>query len=157
VSRYVNTSTGWITVAGMLCLGAGTALAAWHARSRMLGFASAAILVAAVFPADPPGNWSSPTLPDVIHGQAAMVAFAGLALAALVNTQARVLAWVAIGATAVMAVTLVDVMTVRGLGIGSVPTFFGLAERIALLAYVAWMTAVVVVAEPGGDRDALEV
>jgi len=157
VSRYVNASLGWVTVVGLFCLGIGTALVAWRVRSRVLGVAAAATGVAAVFPADPPGNWSNPTLSDTIHGQAAMLAFAALALSALVVKEARILAWVAVGSTAFMMVTLVDVMTVRWLATATIPTFFGLTERVALLAYVAWMIAAVLLSEPKGDRDAFPV
>jgi len=157
VSRYVNASLGWVTVVGLFCLGIGTALVAWRVRSRVLGVAAAATAVAAVFPADPPGNWSNPSLSDTIHGQSAMLAFAALALSALVVKEARILAWVAVGSTAFMVVTLVDVMTVRWLATGTIPTFFGLTERVALLAYVAWMIAAVLLSEPKGDRDAFPV
>lgn len=156
VSRYVNTSLGWVTVLGLFCLGIGTALTAWRVRSRVLGVAAAAIGVAAVFPADPPGNWSNPSLSDTVHGQAAMLAFAALALSALLVRRARILGWVAVGATAVMMATLVDVMTVRALSTATFPTFFGLTERVALLAYVVWMIAAVV-SEPKEEQHALQV
>lgn len=160
VSRYVNTSAGWVTVAGMFCLGIGTALAAWRVRSRVLAVAAAAIMVAAAFPADPPGNWNNPSLSDTIHGQAALLAFVALALSVLVARQAhptaKPLGWVAVGATAVMLTTLIDVMTVRELGTSTIPTFFGLTERIALLAYVVWMIALMV-SGPKEDQHALAV
>lgn len=150
VSRYVNTSVGWITVVGLFCFGIGTALTAWRTRSKVLGVASVAILVAAVFPADPPGNWSNPTLSDTIHGQAALVAFVALIVAAWRSR--RALGWTVVATTIVMLVTMVDVMSVRALSTDSFPTFLGLTERIALFAYVAWMIAMV-----RRDRNAVTV
>lgn len=154
VSRYVNTSTGWLTTAGLLCACAGAALTAWQARPAtrsgrsgrlLLWLFAAAVLMAALAPADPPGNWSNPSTSEIVHGQAAMVAFASLPVAAVLLSRslgrARALAWTTAATTAIMMVTLIDVMTVRALSVGNFPTLLGLTERLALLSYVAWLIA----------------
>lgn len=152
VSRYVNTATGWVTTLGLFCFGVGAALTAWHTRSKLLAAAAILVVVAAVVPADPPGHWSNPSLSDTIHGVTALAAFAGLTVSAL-RLGNRRFGQVAVAATVVMTVTLVDVMTVRRLGAGDVPTFLGLTERVALMAYVAWMIATVL-AKRNDGRDA---
>ncbi len=153
ISRYVNTSTGWLTVLGMVCLAVGAGLAVRRVPPELrlgriaLGTFAAAVLIAAAFPADPPGNWSNPSLADTVHGQAAMVAFVAFPIAAVALSRddraLRTLAWAAVGATAIMAVTLIDVITVRELGVAGLPTLLGLTERIALVTYVAWLIAIV--------------
>lgn len=152
VSRYVNTSTGWLTVIGLLCASAGAALTAWQLRpaSRggrigrvLLWVFAATVFVAAIAPADPPGNWSRPSTSEMVHGQAAMVAFFSLPAAAVLlsrdHRRAGALAWTTVTATAIMMVTLVDVMTGRVLGFGGFPTLLGLTERLTLVSFIAWM------------------
>jgi hypothetical protein len=153
VSRYVNTSAGWLVVLGMVSLAAAAALTAWQMPAQRglgriaLGTFAAAVLIAAVFPADPPGNWSNPSLADMVHGQAAMVAIVAFPIAAVLLSRGdgptTALAWVATCATLAMAVTLVDVMTVRALGVAGLPSLLGLTERIALVSYVAWLVTAV--------------
>lgn len=152
VSRYVNTSTGWLTVAGLLCASVGAALTAWQLRPAgrggrigivLLWMFAAAVFVAAIAPADPPGNWSNPSMSEIVHGQAAMVAFVSLPAAAVLlsrdHRRTAALAWTTVAAAAIMMVTLVDVMTGRVLGFGGFPTLLGLTERLALVSFIAWM------------------
>lgn len=161
VSRYVNTSTGWLTVVGLLCASAGAALTAWQLRpaSRggrigrvLLWVFAAAVFVAALAPADPPGNWSSPSMSELVHGQVAMVAFLSFPAAAVLlsrdHRRAGALAWTTVAAAAIMMVTLVDVMTGRVLGFGGFPTLLGLTERIALVSFIAWMITMLVARRP---------
>ncbi|WP_411070647.1 DUF998 domain-containing protein [Streptomyces sp. cmx-4-25] len=90
LSRYVHGTAGWLLPAALLAVGAASAVLAVRlgAGTRRAGRAAlvvwtAGILVAALFPADPPGHWRRPSLSELVHGNAAFLAFAALPTAAL--------------------------------------------------------------------------
>jgi len=95
MSYYVHGAQGWLLTAGLLGLGlgsvaltAGLATAAAGPGSRVgrwfLALWSVGVLLAGIFPADPPGNWDKPlSRAGMIHGNAALVAFVALPVAAL--------------------------------------------------------------------------
>ena len=149
VSRFVNTGAGWLVPLGLVAVAlAGAALTVTVARSGagrvgtwLLGIWSAGVLVAAIFPADPPGHWDDPSVSETVHGLAAWAAFAAFLVAAVVLTRAwprdPVLTWATVAVVAGMilfVVTLVDVMVSR-----SLPPVVGLTERLSLAANLAWM------------------
>ena len=167
VSRYVNGSVGWLVTLALLAIGvASAALTARLGRlsgpstgrtaARRTGRAALAVwavgvLVAAAFPADPPGRWSRPSVSEMVHGAAAWPAFVALPVAALLLTGSLAARW-PVGRTALFAATaasvlttvalavcLVDVMDGPSLGLGSAPTLVGLVERLAIAADLAWL------------------
>ncbi|WOX20132.1 DUF998 domain-containing protein [Streptomyces solicathayae] len=177
VSRYVNGSAGWLVTLALVAIGAASALLAARLGrlpgggvARRTGRTALAVwaggvLVAAVFPADPPGHWSRPTLSEMVHGTAAMPAFVALPLAALVlagplgarwpagRTALRALAAASVVTTVALAVCLVDVMDGPSLGVGSAPTLVGLVERLAIAADLAWLALAATAVSTGIRND----
>ncbi|GAA3470515.1 DUF998 domain-containing protein [Nonomuraea roseola] len=149
VSRFVNTGAGWLVPLGLaavaLAAAALTVAAAHTGASRagtwLLGIWSAGVLVAAIFPADPPGRWDNPSVSETVHGLAAWAAFLAFMIAAVLLTKTWPRDALLTGTTIVVVagmilfvVTLVDVMIAR-----SLPPVVGLTERIAIAANLAWM------------------
>lgn len=184
VSRYVNGTAGWLITLAILCMGAASAVLVGQlgrltgqaapvagASARRIGrWALAAwaagVLVAGVFPADPPGQWSNPSTSELVHGMSAWLAFAAFPVAALLLTRALAARWPAgrlalagcaaasILTTGALAVFLADVMGGPSLGIGETPTLVGLVERLVVAANLAWLGLAAVAAArsvPGGD------
>ncbi|PWI07644.1 hypothetical protein DIZ27_26945 [Streptomyces sp. NWU339] len=174
ISRYVNGTAGWlITVALLLIAGVSAVLAvrlrragAPRAGRWALRVWTAGVLVAGVFPADPPGQWGRPSTADIVHGTAAVWAFLALPVAALVLHRWLVGRWargaavprVVLGtllvSTAVLLVCLVDVMDGPSLGVGGVPTVVGLVERVAFGADLVWLALATVAASRPAVRPA---
>ncbi|MEU6297333.1 DUF998 domain-containing protein [Streptomyces erythrochromogenes] len=170
LSRYVHGTAGWLLPAALLAVGAASALLVVRlgAGTRRAGRAAlvvwtAGVLVAALFPADPPGRWSRPSLSELVHGNAAFLAFAALPTAAVLlrgtltdrrpglRAPLNVLTAASVTATAALAVFLVDVMHGGpSLGLGGAPTLVGLAERLVLAADFGWIAVALTVA---GDHD----
>jgi hypothetical protein len=164
ISHYVHAPHGgWLISLGLLSMavasGTLTGLAAAYTRGGrvgpvLLGVWTAALLVAGVFPADPPGRWTqSPTMAGALHGFAGMLAFAMLPAAAVVlrRVWGRDPRWrpVAAGLTATAAlsvaafvlfmITFVDVLDGPSLAVGPWATVTGFAERVMVWAYVGWL------------------
>ncbi|QES06990.1 DUF998 domain-containing protein [Streptomyces venezuelae] len=152
VSRYVNLPHGWLVTVGLLAVAAGSAAVAVRAAGSgwggwLLHVWAGCVLVAAVFPADPPGTWSRPSLSDGVHGVAAWTGFLALAIAIVRLTvvgrrasawasKARgltVLAWASSVAFVLFAVAFVD----RAVLTHTAP--LGLAERIVIALNLAWL------------------
>ncbi|MFE6905473.1 DUF998 domain-containing protein [Streptomyces erythrochromogenes] len=170
LSRYVHGTAGWLLPAALLAVGAASALLVVRlgAGTRRAGRAAlvvwtAGLLVAALFPADPPGRWSRPSPSELVHGNAAFLAFAALPTAAVLlrgtltdrrpglRAPLNVLTAASVTATAALAVFLVDVMHGGpSLGMGGAPTLVGLAERLVLAADFGWIAVALTVA---GDHD----
>lgn len=171
ISHYVHAPRGgWLIPAGTLVLGVASAASTWliaaytgrgtgrgRAGVALLGVWSVALLVAAVFPTDPPGRWDQPpTVAGMLHGSAAMLAFAALPAAALVlgrvwrrDPRLRPLRGAAAVATALsitayllFMVTFVDVHDGPSLAVGGWETLTGLAERSMVWAYAGWLAVV---------------
>lgn len=149
VSRFVNTGAGWLVPLGLAAIGIAaavlTAAVARTGTSRagtwLLGIWSAGVLVAAIFPADPPGRWDNPSASETVHGLAAWAALLSFMVAAVLLTRAWPRDNLLAGVTVVVVVgmilfvvTLVDVMVAR-----SLPPVVGVTERIVLAADLAWM------------------
>ncbi|MFD6418680.1 DUF998 domain-containing protein [Streptomyces sp. NPDC060194] len=176
LSRYVHGTAGWLLPAALLAVGAASTVLAARlgAGTRRAGRAAllvwtAGILVAALFPADPPGHWSRPSPSELVHGNAAFLAFAALPTAAVLlrgtltarrpglRTALAVLTAASVTATAALAVLLVDVMDGGpSLGLGGVPTLVGLVERLVIAADFGWIALATAAAgtraRPGRDR-----
>ncbi|MGW0779986.1 DUF998 domain-containing protein [Streptomyces sp. NPDC002913] len=152
ISRYVNLPHGWLVTVGLLAVAAGSAaLAVRDTGDRWGGWLlrcwAGCVLVAAVLPADPPGNWSSPSVSDGVHGIAAWAGFLALATAVVRLTVVwrrdpawasktrglTVLAWASSVAFVLFAVAMVD----RAALTHTAP--LGLAERILLVLNLAWL------------------
>ncbi|WP_328485665.1 DUF998 domain-containing protein [Streptomyces zaomyceticus] len=178
VSRYVHGTGGWLITLALLSIGSASAVVArwsWHLPGRpaarraargALAVWAGGVLVAGLFPADPPGQWGRPSTSDLIHGTAALPAFLALPLAATVSLRGLMTVWPAgrrallavtaasAVATVALAVFLVDVMSGGpSLGLGGAPTLVGLVERLAITADVAWV-ALAAVAVSRDRRDA---
>ncbi|MFB7512770.1 DUF998 domain-containing protein [Streptomyces sp. NPDC056144] len=164
LSRYVHGTAGWLLPAALLAVAAASALlvirlAGTHRRAgRMaLGVWTVGIFVAGLFPADPPGHWHRPSTSELVHGNAAFLAFAALPTAAVLlrkalaarrpglRTALTVLTAASVTTTAALAVFLVDVMDGGpSLGLGGAPTLVGLVERLVLAADLGWVALAVV-------------
>ena len=165
VSYYVHGNHGWLLTTGLIALGiASLALTAALVRATegsgartgrwLLGIWSVGVLLGGVFPADPAGNWSAPpSVPGMIHGIAAMVAFLALPTGALFLARsfrrdprwkeaARLLFGLAM-ATAVSLVVFYGSLMPVFIRPGP-PVLLGLSERILLGLYVVWLAAVAI-------------
>ncbi|MEU4620528.1 DUF998 domain-containing protein [Actinoplanes sp. NPDC023801] len=162
VSHYVHAPAGWLIPAALFSLGTAAALlrkpltasGSSRAGRRLLAAFTAAVLTGALFPADPPGRWDQPpTVSGIVHGTAALIAFSALPAAAIVLTRtwrrdrrwqpvARPLTVTAALCTvtcAALAVLFADVTDGPSLTAGPWESLVGLAERLALWSYVAWL------------------
>jgi hypothetical protein len=157
VSHYVHAPrAGWLIPAALACLATAGALL-----TRLIGPAgrpgrvllriwTVAVLAGAVFPADPPGRWDQPpTVAGLVHGLAALTAFTVLPAAALTLTLTRrpvsgpaaVTAALTVLTYLLLVAAFVDVQDGPSLTVGAAESLIGLAERVALWAYVAWLAA----------------
>ncbi|GHA80625.1 DUF998 domain-containing protein [Streptomyces termitum] len=172
ISRYVNGTAGRLITLALLLVAGASALAgvllhragAPRAARRILAVWTAGVLVAGIFPADPPGRWSRPSTADLVHGTAATPAFLALPVAALLlhrwaagrwargAVALRAVLGTSLLATAALLVCLVDVMDGPSLGLASWPTLVGLVERIAFGAALAWLALIAVAAVRTEDR-----
>ncbi|TRV77008.1 DUF998 domain-containing protein [Streptomyces sp. 130] len=172
LSRYVHGTAGWLLPAALLAVGAASAvlvvrLGAGTGRAGRAALVvwTGAIMVAGLFPADPPGHWSRPSLSELVHGNAAFLAFAALPTAAVLlrgtlaarrpalRTALSTLTVVSGTATAALAVLLVDVMDGGpSLGLGGAPTLVGLVERLVLAADFGWIALAVAAAGARGQQ-----
>ncbi|MFC4529162.1 DUF998 domain-containing protein [Sphaerisporangium dianthi] len=154
ISRFVNTGAGWLVPLGMLAMAlAATALTVTVARigtsrvgASLLGIWSLGLLLSAVFPADPPGQWDDPSAVDTVHGLSACLGLLAFTAAAVLLTRAwprdallTGIAVVLVSGMILFVVTLVDVMAVR-----SLPPLVGLTERIVVAAGLGWMAVAAV-------------
>ncbi len=166
VSRYVNGNAGWLISAAILGMGLASALV--HGLLRrvpghrwgkwLLALWTAGVLVAGVFPADPPGQWSRPSTSEMTHGMAAWLAFASFPVAAVLLSRPLAARWVkgrqwlwgaaisSVLGTVALAVFLADVMDGPSLGIGAVPTLLGLVERLLIAVNLLWLALAAVAA-----------
>ncbi|MGW8353659.1 DUF998 domain-containing protein [Streptomyces wedmorensis] len=161
LSRYVHGTAGPLLPAALLAVGAASAVLAarlgpgtGRAGRAALVVWTLGILVAGLFPADPPGHWHRPSPSELVHGNAAFLAFAALPTAAVLlrrrmptahrpglRTALNALTWASITTTTALAVFLIDVMDGGpSLGLGSAPTLVGLAERLVIAADLAWLS-----------------
>ncbi|MEV6248852.1 response regulator transcription factor [Streptomyces sp. NPDC051742] len=90
LSRYVHGTAGWLLPVGLLAAATASAVLAIRlgAGFRRTGRAAllvwtAGLLLAVLFPADPPGHWNRPSPSELVHGNAAFLAFAALPTAAV--------------------------------------------------------------------------
>ncbi|RPK31902.1 hypothetical protein EES37_34475 [Streptomyces sp. ADI91-18] len=170
LSRYVHGTAGWLVPAALLAVGTASAILAVRlgAGTRRAGRAAlamwaAGILVAGFFPADPPGNWSRPSLPELVHGNAAFLAFAALPTASMllrgtlvarrprVRTALNTLTVAT--ATVVLAVFPTDVMSGGpSLRLGGAPTLVALAGRLVLAVDFGWIALALVVTGTSPER-----
>ncbi|MGY3336015.1 hypothetical protein ACVW0K_002114 [Streptomyces filamentosus] len=171
LSRYVHGTAGWLLPASLLAVAAASALLTarlWGTGGRAARAAlvvwTAGILVAGLFPADPPGHYHRPSPSELVHGNAAFLAFAALPTAAVLLRRAlaarrprlrpalTALAAASVLTTAALAVFLVDVMDGGpSLGFAGAPTPVGLVERLVLAADLGWLV-LALAAGPGRGR-----
>jgi hypothetical protein len=161
ISRYVNLPHGWLVTAGLLAVAAGSAAVAAGAgggRGRwLLWIWAGCVAVAAVFPADPPGNWDDPSLSETVHGVAAWAGFLALAVAIVRLTAVRraqspapgltVLAWGSSVAFVLFAVAMADAMAFTH----TAP--LGLAERVLIALDLAWLALLAASPKPSGTMN----
>ena len=164
MSYYVHGSQGWLLTVGLIGLGIASlaitcALASAvgpgaRAGRWLLGVWSVGVLLGGFFPADPPGHWNDPpSLAGIVHGNAALLAFAAFPVAALLLGRSfrRNRRWLptatvlsllavaaAIGLIAFMA-SLVPVFIRPG-----PPVLLGLSERVLIVIYLVWLMLVAV-------------
>ncbi|GAA4954403.1 DUF998 domain-containing protein [Actinoplanes utahensis] len=173
VSHYVHGRAGWLIPLALLSLAVASGVLlrriAGHTRDGRAGLWSlgawtAAVLLGAVFPADPYGRWHEPpTTAGMVHGAAALVAFTVLPVAAVLLTRTleqgrarpagrllRVMAAATVAACLILVVAFLDVSDGPSLTAGPWESLVGLAERLTLWTYVAWLA----VASSAVDRRA---
>lgn len=159
VSFYMNGRWGWIQGGGLVALGIGSiALAGGIYRrgsfggtpvgTALLALWGAAAVVGGLFPPDPIGSWDQPaSLSGTMHNSAAMVAFLALPAGALLLSRRgaweearpgrdRQLRWLAIASAASLAAFFACLLPAFN---GGPPFLLGLAERVLLGLYVAWL------------------
>jgi hypothetical protein len=164
VSYYVHGNSGWLLIAGLIALGVGSVALTIGVRHTLVGSGvrigyallaiwSIGVLIAGIFPADPPGNWNHLSTGGMIHGNAALVAILALPASAIllargfrrdVRWQQRsallsVLAVATVISMGAFMTSLIPVMISPG-----PPSLLGLTERILLAAYAAWLSMVAV-------------
>lgn len=163
ISYAVHGPYGWLVTVGLLALALGSlALTVGIARSGpqrgmaagrwLLAIWTAGVLLGAVFPADPPGNWSRPPSPaGAVHGMVSLVAFVALPLAGLLlalglrrdHRWRPIGAWLLALALASTAALLAFLAALAPAIISpGPPVLLGLAERVLLVANTAWLAAV---------------
>jgi hypothetical protein len=177
ISHYVHAPHGgWLIPLGTLSMAVASGTLTWLAAAytrggraglALLGVWTAGLLVAGVFPTDPPGRWDQPpTMAGTLHGVAALLAFMTLPAAAIALSRAwrrdprwrpvasglAVIAAWSVVTLALFMITFFDVMGGPSLAIGAWSTVTGLAERVMVWAYVGWL----VVAAAGLRRIARE-
>jgi hypothetical membrane protein len=171
-SHFVHGRAGWLIPLALGGVAAASALLTLLARAagstgsrdgrvgtRLLAVWSAAVALAAVFPADPPGHWDRPPSPaGLVHGLSGMAAFLVLPLAVAILTRAwrRSPHWRPVRAALTLTATLVavtfvlfmvtwiDVLGGPDLSVGSHPTLAGITERLMFWADLAWLCVVAV-------------
>ncbi|MBO3741205.1 DUF998 domain-containing protein [Actinoplanes flavus] len=114
----------------------------------------AALVLGALFPTDPYGQWDRPpSTSGMIHGLAALLAFTSLPAAAVLFTRVwrrdprrrpaarrlTVTAVLTVIAYLVLVVAFMDVQGSRALTFGPWESLVGLIERLTLWSYVAWL------------------
>jgi Protein of unknown function (DUF998) len=168
VSHYVHARAGWLITVALLSLAAASAVLLRLAASRtrggrlglwLLGVWTAGVLLGAVFPTDPYGQWDQPPTPaGMVHGIAGLIAFVVLPAAAVVLTRTwrRDRRWrpVARPLTVAAALTVTtflalmiaffDVQGGPSLSVGPWERLIGLAERLMLWSCVAWLAVATV-------------
>jgi Protein of unknown function (DUF998) len=165
MSYYVHGSQGWLLTVGLIGLGIASlaitcALANTvggpGARSGrwLLGVWSVGVLLGGFFSADPPGHWNEPpSLAGIVHGNAALLAFAAFPVAALLLGRgfrrnrrwllaAKVLSLLAVAAAISLIAFMASLMPVFIRP--TPPVLLGLTERVLIVIYLAWLTLVAV-------------
>ncbi|GAA0469883.1 hypothetical protein Aca07nite_41140 [Actinoplanes capillaceus] len=178
VSHYAHADAGWLIPLALLSLATASAALlhrivsgrephptpqpAETARRTAGGKAATALLVVwivalvlgALFPTDPYGQWDRPpSTSGMVHGMAALLAFTSLPATAVLFTRTwrrdprrrpaarrlTVTAALTVIAYVVLVVTFMDVQGSRALTFGPWESLVGLTERLALWSYVAWL------------------
>ncbi|GGD85900.1 DUF998 domain-containing protein [Paenibacillus nasutitermitis] len=160
MSYYVYGQQGWMLPASLIGLGAGSlalAIGMWHTLRG--GFAKAgglfvaiwglSLIVAAIYPTDPPGSWNQPpSTSGMIHFTAANLSFISLMLASVFlapvlakdSRWSPVKKWI-IPITSLTVISLILIM----ISISSIflsdgaPLYFGLTERLYILSCLCWI------------------
>lgn len=163
VSYYVHARAGWLVTVALLSLSVASAVLLRLAVHRtqggraglwLLGTWTIAVLLGGVFPVDPYGQWDRPPTPaGVVHGLAGLIAFVSLptAAVALTRTWRRDPRWPPVTRPLIVAtvvttttflawlVAFIDVQSGPSLSAGRWESLVGLAERLMLWSYVAWL------------------
>jgi hypothetical membrane protein len=161
VSYYMNGRLGWILSVGLIFLGVGSLAVLWVLRKRIntnearfgswcLGVWGAGVIIGGIFPPDPRGHWGEPpSLAGMIHANVAMIAFLAFPIAALLLSgkigqrqspeSPRLTPLLRGFAFASGLLLLVFFVCLAPVFSRHAPYALGLAERVLLLAYVAWL------------------
>ncbi|MEU1604609.1 DUF998 domain-containing protein [Micromonospora matsumotoense] len=164
ISHYVHAPHGgWLVPLGTLSMAVASGTLTWLATAytrggraglALLGVWTVGLLVAGVFPTDPPGRWDQPpSIAGTLHGIAALLAFTTMPVAAAVLSRAwrrdprwrpvagglAVTAALSVVTCALFMITFFDVMGGPSLAVGGWSTATGLAERVMVWTYVGWL------------------
>jgi len=160
MSYYVYGQQGWMLPASLIGLGAGSlvlAIGLWL--TLRSGFAKAgallvaiwgiSLIVAAIYPTDPPGSWNQPPSTNgMIHFTAANLSFFSLMLASVFlapvlakdSQWSQVKKWI-MPITSLTVISFILIM----ISISSIflsngaPLYFGLTERLYFLSCLCWI------------------
>ena len=155
VSYYMNGRFGWLLGAGLVALGGGSLALLWAirvcggARSRAgswcLAIWGTGAAIGGIFPPDPRGHWHEPpSVSGMIHSGVAIPAFlafpvAALLLAAEVSGSPPRKRWLLGFAIASLASLLIFMACLAPVFSHHAPHYLGLAERVLLATYSAWL------------------
>ncbi|MEU8658253.1 DUF998 domain-containing protein [Actinoplanes philippinensis] len=162
VSHYVHGRAGWLIPVALLSLATGSALlsvllapVAPRRTVLLLRVWTVAVLAGAVFPADAYGRWDQPpSVSGLLHGLAALTAFTVLPAAALsmttrpVSRPAAVTAALTVVTLLLLVAAFVDVQNGPSLTVAGRDSLIGLAERVMLWTYVAWLAVTATTTRP---------
>jgi hypothetical protein len=159
VSYYMNGRFGSILGVGLVALGVGSLSLLWALRrllssaearsgSWCLAIWGAGATIGGIFPPDPRGHWGGPpSVSGMIHANFAMLAFLAFPVAAMLLSAAiaevsgsrRVKPLLRGFALASGVTLLIFVICLAPVFSHHAPHYLGIAERVLLAAYIAWL------------------
>ncbi|MBI4906644.1 MAG: DUF998 domain-containing protein [Acidobacteria bacterium] len=168
VSYYMNGRLGWILGAGLVMIGIGS-LALMRAIQMTFGSAlgrwgvwclaawGIGAAIGGLFPPDPRGHWREPSsVSGMIHANVAMVAFLAFPIAAVLLSRVMgsgALRWLAYGSGLSLLAFFVCLAPVF---LHRAPHYLGLAERVVLAVYMAWLVLAALVVRRESRTGALQ-
>ncbi len=155
ISCYVHGRGGWLLSVGLLALDGASFALLPMLRGRgarfWFGLWCFGVLLGTVFPADPPGSWNRPsTVSGAVHGIAALAAFAGLTVAAVLSGGGRGMRW--LGWTCAVSLGAFLVSLAPAMVWHRAPWLLGLTERVMVAVYCAWIVVAAISLKSAGIR-----
>jgi hypothetical protein len=138
-SYFVHARAGWLLPVVALSAAFAAFALVPHLRRRVaVAVFGAGFVIAGLVPTQPYGQWDHQSLATLVHGVAALVAFAAIPVAAC-RLRRDVPAWPGLVAAACAVVFAVGLADVLGDGPDHVGYVVGLVERLLLVAELTWL------------------